>query len=173
MVGLGKKGKVSAVRDCSWVPGKFENLAVAGFDVVRDCTSDRTAGLPANYNCIAWAAGKDSEWWWPLDVAGYYWPKGLPKESLSLETLENFINAFKTESYTECQTSDHEEGFEKVAIFTNQQGRPTHAARSLPNGAWTSKLGGGEDIQHPTLESIEGRTYGKAATFLKRRIQYT
>ena len=82
--------------------------------------------------------------------------------------MENFLNAFKTKGYDECQTGDHEVGFEKVVIFVNNLGKPTHAARSLPNGEWTSKLGDAEDIQHPTLESVGGRAYGKAVAFLKR-----
>jgi hypothetical protein len=31
-----------------------------------------------------------------------------------------------------------------------------------------SKLGRGEDIEHRTLEAVEGRNYGKTTTFLKR-----
>jgi hypothetical protein len=45
---------------------------------------------------------------------------------------------------------------------------PKHAARSLPNGAWTSKLGDDEDIEHSTLAVLEGREYGRAKVFLKR-----
>ena len=63
-----------------------------------------------------------------------------------------------------------EEGYEKLALFVNAQGKPTHAARSLPNLAWTSKLGNGEDIQHPTAESVGGRTYGSIALFMKRPV---
>jgi hypothetical protein len=35
---------------------------------------------------------------------------------------------------------------------------PTHMARQLPNGAWTSKCGPEEDITHFTLDALE--TYG-------------
>jgi len=35
---------------------------------------------------------------------------------------------------------------------------------------WTSKCGPLEDIEHKTLRSVEGREYGHATTFLKRRI---
>lgn len=149
MADLGKEGKVSQVRDCAWVPGRFENLAAAGFDEVKDCTSDRTQ----TYNCIAWAAGRMNEWWWPWDIGGYTWPKGegIHFELPDQETVENFVSAFKSQGYLECQNGSWEEGFEKVAIFSNHRGTPTHAARSLPNGAWTSKLGQGEDIQHSTM----------------------
>ncbi len=169
MADLGQKRKTSVMRDCTVAIKGFPNLVASGFDVVRDCTSDRTP----DYNCIAWAAGKVDEWWWPWDISGYTWPKGngLRFELPNQETLENFVLAFKGLSYKDSDNALIEDGFEKVAIFTDPNGRPKHAARSLPNGVWTSKLGQAEDIQHPTLHSIEGITYGKATYFLKRRIQ--
>ena len=170
---MGSEQQIYPVRDCSWVTGRLENLAAAGFDEVNDCTSDRTHGLADTYNCIAWAAGKVNEWWWPWDIGGYTWPQGegLRFELPHQETVENFVLAFKSQGYSECENGDLEEGFEKIAIFANHRGTPTHAARSLPIGAWTSKLGAFEDIQHPTLQSIEGRSYGKAVSFLRRIIQ--
>lgn len=39
-------------------------------------------------------------------------------------------------------------------------GIPSHAARQLPNGRWTSKCGQAEDIEHD-LRDLEGRLYGK------------
>jgi hypothetical protein len=154
------------MRDCSWVPKSFENLAKAGFDPIRDCTSDSTDGLPVTYNCIAWAAGRKNEWWWPIEEAGYTWPDGLSKDQ---ETIENFVNAFKLQGYKQCKNGSFEPGYEKVAIFANSKMEPLHAARSLETGKWTSKLGAHEDIEHPSLASIEGKEYGKAVEYLKRR----
>ena len=168
MVRLGQKGKISLMRDCTVVIRGFPNLITSGFDVIRDCTSDRTP----DYNCIAWAAGKVDEWWWPWDISGYTWPKGngLRFEPPNQETLDNFVHAFKTLGYEDADNDLIEDGFEKVAIFTDLNGRPKHAARSLPSGVWTSKLGQGEDIQHPTLPSLEGNIYGRATYFLKRKL---
>ena len=157
------------MRDCSQLIRYYENLAASGFDIVNDCKSDRTIDLPVHYNCIAWAAGDDTQWWWPWDLGGYYWPEGLPKEAPGTETLENFINAFKTRRYVECESAEIEDEFEKVALFANYRNKPTHAARSLLDGSWTSKLREGEDIRHPTLFALEGRRYGKAVVFLKRK----
>lgn len=158
------------MRDCSLIANLFENLAGTGFHAINDCTSDRTIDQPVHYNCIAWAAGSDSEWWWPWDLPGYHWPPGLPKERPAFETLQNFVNAFKTKGYEECENGEFEPGYEKVAIFVNNRNTPTHAARSLPDGGWTSKLGEGEDIRHATLFAIEGRLYGHAAAYLRRII---
>ncbi len=157
------------MRDCSQLILAFENLAASGFDIVNDCKSDRTIDLSVHYNCVGWAAGDDKQWWWPWDLGGYYWPPGLPKELPGTETLQNVINAFKTVRYSECTSGEIEEGFEKVALFANYRNKPTHAARSLSDGSWTSKLGEGEDIRHQTLLALEGRRYGKAVVFLRRK----
>ena len=55
----------------------------------------------------------------------------------------------------------------------DKEGVPSHAARQLPSGHWTSKLGKAEDIRHSTLEAVEsdpnlGLGYGKVAVILKR-----
>lgn len=154
------------MRNCGWVAGKFENISRGRMF----CTSDRTPGFPARgYNCIAHAAGDSTRPWWPTkDPTYFYWPPDLAREEWDKETVENFVRAFELLGYTRCDSSAEEVGYEKVAIFT-KNGRPTHAARSLPNGSWTSKLGGLEDIEHELLESVEGLLYGQATAFLKRR----
>jgi hypothetical protein len=49
-------------------------------------------------------------------------------------------------------------------------GTPTHMARQLTSGRWTSKLGELEDIEHLTLEQLSGSDYGQAVQFLKRKL---
>jgi hypothetical protein len=150
------------MKDCSWIPGVFENAAQGNFDVVSDCTSDRTP----NYNCIAWAAGETNTPWWPTadPLAPYYWPF-LNDE----ETLENFVRAFETLGYQDCTPDDSiEDGFEKVAIYADAKDVPLHAAKSLPNGKWSSKMGNLEDIEHATLGVVAGKHYGHPKRFLKK-----
>jgi len=83
-----------------------------------------------NYNCIALAAGMESEWWWPDPYGDAAWPRGVSRE----ETLEAFAAAFATLGYTICQNGELEQGYEKVAIYA-QNGVPTHAARQLHDAA--------------------------------------
>jgi hypothetical protein len=66
-----------------------------------------------------------------------------------------------------CEGDELEAGFEKIALFANNQGIPLHAARQLPSGRWTSKLGELEDIEH-TLRDLEGEEYGSVALVMKR-----
>jgi hypothetical protein len=116
---------------------------------------------PTNkYNCIAWAAGDDEFWWWP----GLHWPRDVPAKVTRLA----FIKAFAERGYEQCAGPEAEEGFEKVCLY-EKLGRPTHAARQLRNGAWTSKLGTAHDISHE-LEALSGKRYGHPTVYLKRRI---
>lgn len=133
----------------------FPKLGHGDFDV--------TSPPDIRYNCIAWAAGRSDRYWWP--AAGYYWPPGLPLDI----TLQNFLDAFATEGYVQCESPDVEPGIDKIAIYS-QLGRPTHAARQLPDGTWTSKLGPQWDIAHKNLVGLEGVAYGKPAVILCREV---
>lgn len=123
-------------------------------------TSPRTPG----YNCIAWAAGDTSRWWWPDEFGLYYWPDTVPRHS----TLDALIQAFGTLGFEVCKDSGVEAGWEKVAIYAKNDGSPTHAARQLADGTWTSKLGPSEDINHAELEHLNGQVYGSPVLFLHR-----
>lgn len=139
----------------------FPNLNPDDFAV----TSPRT---PV-YNCIAWAAGDDTSWWWPTPFAGpplggYYWPEGVPL----VESVDAFVRTFRRHGYRECEDGELEHGYEKVALYTDADGTPTHAARQLSDGSWTSKLGKGHDISHGSSSAVEGDAYGTATIFLRR-----
>jgi hypothetical protein len=75
--------------------------------------------------------------------------------------------AYGTLGFEPCDSGEVEEGFEKVAIYTDAGGEPTHAARQLANGRWTSKLGYLEDIEHD-LDAVAGTHYGRVRAFLRR-----
>lgn len=115
------------------------------------------------YNCIAWAYEITDKWLWPGHQDSY-WPSGVTGADL----LESITQLFLSNGYEKCDTPELEEGYKKVAIYVNQQG-PTHIARQVESGRWTSKLGILEDIEHETLEALEGDAYGKATAFLKKR----
>ena len=129
---------------------------VSEYTVTSDATVD--------YNCVAWAAESADAWWWPNDQ--YYWPEGIARR----ETLEAFQQLFESRGYQACDSAVLESGFEKVAIYTNAAGVPTHASRQLPDGRWTSKMGSEEDITHESLSAVTGRQYGRPTLFLKRSL---
>lgn len=123
-----------------------------------------TSSKDRNYNCIAWAAGDRQRWWWPgSDEVLEYWPSGVPR----IRSRDAFVAAFATLGYQVCDGESQEEGYEKVALFADSRG-PTHAARQLPNGRWSSKLGKWEDIEHG-LHDLAGTIYGLVILVMKRK----
>lgn len=129
----------------------FPNLSSSPFEI--------TSEFSLEYNCVAWAAGDDSRWWWP--TGGDHWPIDETRTS-----VDSFVRAFDTIGYESADDGSLEAGYEKVALYA-LGGSVTHAARQLLNGRWTSKLGSDVDIEHE-LRGIEGEVYGTVKQFLKR-----
>jgi hypothetical protein len=129
-------------------------------------TSDNhriTSPATSEYNCIAWSAG-DTEHWWQ---AGKFWPLQVSPGDYSLSVLEAL---FKGLGYESCALdASLEEGFEKVALFSESL-YYTHAARQLPSGKWTSKLGKAEDIEHDSPDNVAGGVYGGLAVIMRRPV---
>jgi hypothetical protein len=132
----------------------FPNLAGSNYRITSPCT-------PA-YNCVAWAAADNARWWDPGEF--FYWPAGIPREY----TLDAFVAAFRTLGYSVCDDGVMEAGYEKIAIYADERDEPRHMARQQRSGAWTSKLGKWEDIEHE-LQGLEGQSYGRVTLFMKRR----
>ena len=140
---------------------RFPNLKTNSYRV--------TSPESGTYNCIAWAAGDSSQWWWPGPREDDYWPATVPRQ----ETLKSFRAVFQEMGYVECASRELETGFEKIAIFVDSDGSPTHAARQLESGWWTSKLGDYKDIEHASLSALENAPllkslYGAVALVMRR-----
>jgi hypothetical protein len=130
-----------------------------GFPGLNPGNHEITSPSSRRYNCIAWAAGDSKRWWWPdLDEVAY-WPTPVPRE----ETIEAFVDVYRTLGYVPCEDGQHEPGFEKVALYASE-GTPTHAARQLADGRWSSKLGRSVDIAH----TLDGPVYGVIVLYLRR-----
>lgn len=123
----------------------------------------RTTSPPSDvYNCVAWAAAKDDDWWEP----GSFWPYPINPREYEIRVLRDL---FKFLGYQDCaMDSNRETGFEKVAVYGDGI-EYTHAARQLANGKWTSKLGHGEDIEHDTPDDVAGGIYGEVVQVMKRK----
>ena len=113
------------------------------------------------YNCIAWAAGVANAWWWP--VVGRYWPNSVPRE----ETIAAFLALFATLGFHPIPSPDADLTADCVALYARTD-VPTHAARRLANGWWTSKLGPSVDIEHATPDAVAGGIYGEVVAILCR-----
>ena len=157
MPGLNGVGEMDILNSTNEIAKFFPKL-------LKD-TYSLTSPKTTEYNCIAWAAGENEQWWWPDSNDICYWPSEIPR----VETLEAFINAFEKLGYSVCDNEKFENSFEKVAIYAINK-KPTHAARQLPSGRWTSKLGCLEDIEHMTLDDLNGDKYGSVTLILKRHL---
>ena len=118
------------------------------------------------YNCIAFAVGDLAHFWYDANVKGYYWPPGTP----GADTIEGWLKVFSDLGYKETALNDDglESDCEKVAIYASPEG-PEHVARQKASGVWTSKMGKGHDIDHPTLAALEGATMGMVVKIMKRK----
>jgi hypothetical protein len=116
-----------------------------------------------SYNCAAWAAGETIRWWDPSLQQGYYWPSSVARD----QSVTALVAAFASLGFESCADSRPEPGFEKLAIYADTHGLPTHVARQLPTGTWTSKLGASEDIEHEALQQLEGAVYGRVVKCLR------
>lgn len=125
----------------------------------------QTSHIDVNYNCIAWAAEDNTRWYEPDPFGQYYWPPAVPRDY----TIEAYINLYEFLGYERCQDGNLEAGYIKVAVFANGTW-PTHAARQLENGNWTSKLGKNIDVEH-SIFSIEDGVYGQVVQYLRKPIQ--
>lgn len=126
----------------------------------------KTSEKDPGYNCIAWAAKRDKKWWWqPGGGTGIFWPKGV----LDDFTFECFVQLFENFGYVKCNGYGLEILYERVAIYAHADGEFSHVANQLPSGAWTSKLGPDEDVQHDSPHGLEGQSYGTVKQVLKRR----
>jgi hypothetical protein len=141
----------------SWDQRHFPHLDTGNCEITSKATSA--------YNCIAWAAGNDKRWWDPNE--SYYWPFGVPREV----SIDAVLQVYERLGFSICNDGSLEAGLDKIAIFVKEHGAirvPTHAARQLDSGEWTSKLGPAEDITHKTVDAVRGPLYGQAEYFMSR-----
>jgi len=134
------------------------------FPRLREGEFKITSQRDTRYNCVAWAAGDVRRWWWPAESPLAFWPPKVKRG----ESISSFIDAFGTLGYELTGSGHHEEGIEKVAIFASADRVPTHIARQLADGSWTSKIGCLEDIAHIEVDGVGGSDYGEVAAFLGR-----
>jgi hypothetical protein len=147
------------VTDREIVEAQIPRLALSNYRI--------TSPRDARYNCFAWAAGDNTRIWSPVMLgSGVHWPPGIP----ALPSLAGVIEAYRIVGFEECKSPDLESGYEKVAIFADATNDPRHAARQLPDGKWTSKLGDHVDIEHAEVEAVGGEFYGEPFVYMRRAV---
>lgn len=123
-----------------------------------------TSNATDTYNCVAWAAEDDTDWWSYLP--GYKWT------ATRSPLVSSLIEVFERLGYSVVSRKKEpgalEPGVEKVVIYA-RGGQWTHIARQLPTGKWTCKLGPDEDIEHDNPECLTGH-YGPIHCFMRRTV---
>jgi hypothetical protein len=121
--------------------------------VVRDGPSN-------TFNCIAWAMGSTSEWWWP-DMYSL-WP--IRERRV---TVACFATLLESEGFEPAEDAMPETGYVKIAMYV-LDGVPTHMARIESAAVWSSKLGRDELIEHEP-DALNGAEYGAPAFFFRKK----
>lgn len=123
-----------------------------------------------SYNCIAFAAGDLFQLWDGYGGGtGTYWPDPHQRGCM----FKHLIYAYEAVGFRKCNRDTRlEHGFEKVALYMDESGEWTHAARQRQDGWWESKLGEWDDIIHRIPESLTGPepAYGTIQLVMARSI---
>lgn len=151
--------------------GPLDEEMLEEFPYLSEGNHEVTSIVTKAYNCVAHALFRDDEFIWPLVSrhTSYFVMDTRPASATA--SLGDIALIFEREGYTPCENSELELGYEKVAIYVKEliHKVPTHVARQLNSGEWTSKLGAAEDIRHTTLHALEGSDYGQVGMVLKRK----
>lgn len=113
---------------------------------------------------MAWAVDEDS---FRIDpFSGQWGSSGVSR----VPTIAALMEVYAEYGYEPCEDGEIEKGYEKLAIYAEPMtARITHAAKQLPDGSWTSKLGDWQDIMHKTPEALQGADYGTVQQFMRRK----
>lgn len=123
------------------------------------------------YNCMAFVRNDVRHWWQAGTNGGmFFWPEKIA------DTLDGWVEIFLREGFTLTDNRDVEVGVEKVAIYVDLTDMlPGHIAKS-DGRCWQSKLGRLQDIEHVSLDLLEGDKhceYGIVERVLRRPIKRT
>ena len=82
--------------------------------LVSDANHDVTSSDDPEYNCVAWALGLTDRWVWPgRDDA--WWPDSIRQD----DSVESFIELFRSVDFERCDSAALETGYERVAVFAS------------------------------------------------------
>jgi hypothetical protein len=101
---------------------------------------------------------------------GYYWPS----DAIKGDDPDALKSAYETIGY-ELDIGEHagepESGYEKLAIYVDDGGLWSHAAKLDDNGEWSSKLGDSHDVTHKTQHCFGDSEpdYGNVAYYMRRK----
>jgi hypothetical protein len=126
-----------------------------------------TSDHSIRYNCVAWALGENRRWYQVGSEPHWYWPAGVPKDG----TFESYVALFTRIGFSPCDSAEWEAGYEKVALYADDEGVFKHVAKMKDAETWMSKVGSLDDIEHRTLDVFDSDRLGTVRQVLRRPIQ--
>jgi|SRR5579871_5987511 len=130
--------------------------------MLTNIAQKKTSDPDDNYNCIAWAFGDNTRFWWPVVNPKAHWP--IPFAGLTI--MQAFEAWFAHDGWTLTTDETFEAAYKKVALYV-VNGVPTHAARLIADGVWTSKLGREMDLSHGRAD-LDGQEYGSISRVYRK-----
>lgn len=125
----------------------------------------QTDKILQDFNCISFVIDNYKYW------CGSSFPS-WPYDKISrIPILDNYIEYFAMFGYEICDNDNFENGFDKIAIYTDIRNMVTHASKQFKN-KWRSKLGGSVIIEHELewLTGFDADNYGNIGIIMKRKI---
>jgi hypothetical protein len=149
---------------------KLENIEESMPNIVGHYQETSLATI--DYNCLSWAVGRIDTYLDPeLNHVGYTWPDNVEREW----TAKGCSKVLAHYGYSEeSGDTSFEDDYVKVVMYVDKSGTPTHFARQIHGGKWTSKLGDKVDIVHDNLECMAGddfEHYGTVRYIFRKRAQ--
>ncbi len=88
-------------------------------------------------------------------------------------SIASLVHAYATKGYEVCSEDGRtfDPDFDKIVLYVQVWGserRGMHAAKLMPNGMWSSKIGSLHDIEHPTPEDVIHRDYGVPEVYMRK-----
>jgi hypothetical protein len=104
------------------------------------------------YNCIAWSIGITTRWVWPAKPG-------------KAATVGDFDQLYGSRGFRRVRGMNFDlvPGYDKIVLYGKRKGNiyePTHGARQLGDGSWSSKLGQLPLIRHLEPDDLDGSSYG-------------
>jgi hypothetical protein len=134
--------RLAADRACLTTPTERRAFPLLGTEFEVLGPASRT------YNCIAWSVGLKDVWLTPAP------------------TLAGMDRTYRRFGYRRMNGLDYSlvPGRHKIVLYAKRKANgdwaPTHGARQLPDGSWSSKLGSLPLIRHLDPDDLDGKGYG-------------
>jgi hypothetical protein len=122
---------------------------------IEGVNGQTTSGQSGLYNCIAHSVQMVLTYIWPDEDEEYSWPPNLDRN----DHIDTFVKFYRACGFEPCSDASLEQAYEKVILYGVDK-TVLHAARQLPDGSWTSKVGDLTDVMHVTPNVVTSHRNG-------------